>query len=227
MSTKNETVVAIFVKTPGRSSIKTRLARDIGQHRAESIYRDSLACVVEAVEAAGLARTWAVAESEACGRPPWDDAPCVAQPPGDLGARMAGVFRRLRETYASVLLVGADLPQLDPDHLALAVEWLDARDRHVLGPATDGGFWLYGSSAADPTRGWSGLPYSRPETAQRFRQAVDAPASAWQDLPQRTDLDEITDVPPVLIQLEALGQPTSAQRAMPQRLRQWLAADKS
>lgn len=220
-------VVAIFVKTPGRSPVKTRLARDIGQSRAESIYRESLACVVEAVESAGLERYWAVAEPEVCDRPPWDDAPCIAQPEGDLGARMAGVFRGLRNKHASVLLVGADLPQLDPDHLEQAARWLDAPDRHVLGSAADGGFWLYGSSAEDPTSKWSGLPYSRPETAKRFRQAVDAPASAWQDLPQRADLDEIADVPPVLIQLESLRRPTPAQQAMPQRLREWLAADKS
>ncbi|MBY6205738.1 DUF2064 domain-containing protein [Halomonas denitrificans] len=207
-------VVAVFVKTPGRSPIKTRLARGLGTAPVESIYRASLACVAEAVDAAELARRWAVAEADCVDRTPWTDAPCIAQPSGDLGARMAGVYRALRRDHPAVLLVGADLPQLDPALLSRAVDWLTSPERHAIGPARDGGFWLYGSSARDPTAGWPGLPYSRAETAERFRAAIDAPPTSWLELPQRTDLDESADIASVVEELDALDAPTPAQQRM-------------
>lgn len=219
MTMNDAAIVAIFVKTPGRSPIKTRLAQDLGSDLAESLYLESLAGVVEAVDASGLDRCWAVAEPPACGQPPWNDAPCLAQADGDLGARMAGVYRSLRGRHAAVLLIGGDLPQLDPQLMKQAAAWLGTPDRHVIGPASDGGFWLYGSSAEDPTRLWSGLPYSRRETAARFRSAIDAPPLKWLELPQRTDLDERRDLPRVVEELAALHAPTPAQR----RIRELLA----
>ncbi len=211
-------VVAIFVKTPGRSPIKTRLARDLGAERAESLYRDAVDCVRESVDRAGLPRAWAVTEPKAADRAPWTDAPCQPQPPGDLGTRMAGVFVALRARAPAVLLIGGDLPQIEPALLVRAADWLGVPDRHVLGPAADGGFWLYGSSATDPTSGWPDLRYSRPDTAAHFRAAIGGAAKAWLELPTRTDLDEATDLAAVDDELAALTDPGPAQRRFRDRL---------
>ena len=218
MRTWDTPVVAIFVKTPGRSPIKTRLARDLGQRAAESIYRDCVACVRTAVDASGLPYVWAVAERDAADRPPWDHAPCQAQPDGNLGERMAGVFEALRARAPGVLLIGGDLPQLDPAALRAASDWIGTPNRHVIGPAADGGFWLYGSSATDPTVGWPGLPYSRPETAAHFRAAIGGPVGTWLELPMRTDLDESTDLAAVRAELAALDEPSPAQQRFHDRL---------
>lgn len=218
MTDGSRPVVAIFVKTPGLSPIKTRLARDLGAHAAESIYLDCVASVRSAVGASGLPCVWAVAEAEAAGRPPWNDAPCQPQPGGNLGERMAGVFRALRARAPGVLLIGGDLPQLDPAALRTAATWLGTPDRHVIGPAADGGFWLFGSSAADPSTGWPALPYSRADTAARFRAAVGGPAEAWLELPERTDLDEARDLAAVRRELVLLDAPTAAQQRFRDRL---------
>lgn len=220
------TVVAVFVKTPGRSALKTRLAESLevvdDVETAESLYRDSLDCVREAIDASGLARTWAVAETDATGNELWSDAPTLAQPAGDLGARMAGIYRALKERFPAVVLVGGDLPQLSPGDLRDAAEWLETPDRHAIGPARDGGFWLYGSSAENPTARWPGLPYSRRETAERFRSAIDAPAERWLELPTRTDLDDRGDLAGVANELERLEAPTASQRRLAERLRRLL-----
>ncbi|NKI35515.1 DUF2064 domain-containing protein [Wenzhouxiangella sp. XN79A] len=218
MTSWTRPVVAIFVKTPGRSSIKTRLARDLGRERAESLYLDAVDCVRESVDRSRLPRAWAVAESGAADRAPWADAPCQAQPAGDLGTRMAGVFIALRARAPAVLLIGGDLPQLDPALLGRAADWLTVPDRHVMGPAADGGFWLYGSSAHNPTSGWPGLPYSRPDTAAQFRATIGGSAEAWLKLPTRTDLDESTDLAAVCRELTALDAPTAAQQRFRDRL---------
>lgn len=210
---------AVFVKTPGRSAVKTRLARSLGRDEAEALYRDSLDCIRGAIDGSRCARYWAVAEPDAVDHTPWTDAPCVAQPAGDLGDRMAGVFRRLRRTHPAVLLLGGDLPQLAPAELDRAADWLRTPGRHVLGPARDGGFWLYGSSAEDPTAGWPGLPYSRPETAARFRTAIAAPEDAWLELPLMSDLDDRGDLDRVADELDRLETPSTAQRALAAKLR--------
>jgi glycosyltransferase A (GT-A) superfamily protein (DUF2064 family) len=218
MSSWNRSVVAIFVKTPGHSPIKTRLAEDLGPDRAGSLYLDCLDCVREAVDASGLPRVWAVAEGEAIGHALWDDAPSVLQPDGNLGDRMAGIFLELRTRAPGVLLIGGDLPQLDPIAIRKAADWLDAPDRHVIGPAADGGFWLYGSTADNPTARWPSLVYSRSDTARRFRDAIGGPVEAWQDLESATDLDQVDDLAVVRAELAALIAPTPAQRRFLDRL---------
>lgn len=55
---------------------------------------------------------WAVAEAQ--GRTQWPRWPVLLQPEGDLGARMAGIHRQLRQRHAGALLLGADAPALDP-----------------------------------------------------------------------------------------------------------------
>ncbi len=60
---------------------------------------------------------------------------------GDLGARMGRVFRCFPP--GPVAIVGADVPAIQPRHVAAAFRALGAADA-VFGPAEDGGYWLVG-----------------------------------------------------------------------------------
>ena len=63
---------------------------------------------------------------------------------GDLGQRMETAFRRaFKEGSSRVVLFGTDIPGLSPSILEQAMERLEVRDL-VLGPSTDGGYWLVG-----------------------------------------------------------------------------------
>ena len=64
---------------------------------------------------------------------------------GGLGDRMArAVFRAFNEEVSRrVLLIGTDIPGLEARHLSEAFNSLDSNDL-VLGPSTDGGYWLVG-----------------------------------------------------------------------------------
>ena len=66
------------------------------------------------------------------------------QEPGDLGERMHAAFlKSFQSGLRRVVLVGTDIPGLSIDFLRKA---FDALSRHdiVIGPATDGGYWLIG-----------------------------------------------------------------------------------
>ena len=205
--------IAIFVKTPGLSPIKTRLGRRIGRRMAEEWHRRAAACVGAVGVATGLPLYWAIAEEHGMQHPLWQDLPRIGQGDGELGSRMARVHTRLVKRHGAGILVGADLPQIQPRHLGTAAGWLDAAEpRHVLGPARDGGFWLFGANRALPASTWESVGYSREDTASRFVAAVDAPC--WELLERKTDLDLAEDLPAVLDELEAVPDPTPEQRSL-------------
>ncbi|MDT8410294.1 MAG: DUF2064 domain-containing protein [Wenzhouxiangellaceae bacterium] len=205
--------VAIFVKTPGFSPIKTRLARRLGIALAENWHSNAAACVAQSARQSGLEVYWAVAEVEALSDPLWQDLPRIAQTQGSLGERMAGVHTRLVERHGSAILVGADLPQLQAHHLRQAADWLDAdSSRQVIGPAHDGGFWLFGANRVFDTQCWASVTYSRSDTARQFINAM--AGDAWEMLARLTDLDEPEDLPRVLAELQAVPQPTISQQKM-------------
>jgi uncharacterized protein len=68
---------------------------------------------------------------------------CV-QPEGDLGDRMASVFKSvLSKGYRAAVIVGTDCPDLNTTLLAQSFSALAQNDL-VLGPAIDGGYYLIG-----------------------------------------------------------------------------------
>lgn len=209
---------AIFVKTPGLSPLKTRLAAGIGQAAAERWYRLAAEAVAEVLDAtAGLASCWAVAEEPAQAANTWTGLPCIAQGAGGLGERMGRVHAALLARHDFALLVGADTPQLDPAQLALAVEWLaEAAPRLVMGPADDGGFWLIGGNRAPQPDDWTRVPCSRPSTATGFRAVMERHGD-WRMLQARCDVDREADLATMLRELDALPAPLPAQR----RLAEW------
>lgn len=218
----NSGAIAIFVKTPGRSPLKTRLAADTGAAWALQWYALACSAVAEVAgqtaRAAGAEVYWAVAEADALAAAPWSGLPCLAQGDGGLGARLARVHATLVARHGAGVLLGADTPQLEAFDLQQALDWLKpAEARQCLGPATDGGFWLYGSNRSAVAARWEALPWSQTHTAHAFR-AAQAEAGAWLELPMRRDVDTVTDLDACLEALRALPAPTPAQSA----LRDWM-----
>ena len=135
--------VVVFLRAPQLGRVKTRLARDIGALAALRFYRESADGVL-----CRLARDprWrchiAMTPDHRASLPrQWPALSLIRQGDGDLGRRMARVFKRLPPGPA--LVVGSDVPELQPHHVAAALRALGRHDA-VFGPATDGGYWLVG-----------------------------------------------------------------------------------
>jgi rSAM/selenodomain-associated transferase 1 len=210
------TGLAIFVKTPGFSPLKTRLAQSIGRDAAEVFHRLAAAAVADVVmqaqaAAPGLVAYWAVAETEALDAPIWCDLPCIAQGEGDLGARMRHVCQVLCERHGRAVLIGADAPQLRAEDLLAACSALDTHD-HALGPSEDGGFWLFATRIAVPEPAWADTPWSQSDTATRFLDALgDASVATLRRL---CDVDTVDDLAALAEALYALSAPTPKQAAL-------------
>lgn len=206
---------AIFVKTPGLSPLKTRLAAGIGAPAATDWYRlAARATAAVLAEVPTLTGYWAVAEQGPEPLAAWRRLPHLPQGAGDLGVRMGRVHTALARRHGGGLLLGADTPQLDPRLLARAAEWLaDPAPRLVMGPARDGGFWLLGANRVLPTSAWTATPCGRPDTAAGFRAAM-AACGDWLELPGLTDVDVAADLAPMLAELAALDRLLPEQQAL-------------
>lgn len=199
------TAIAVFVKTPGLSPVKTRLAKHIGDEAAAAFHLQAARTVAAVIKAAGpcLFPYWAVAEQDAPSAI-WSGFPVIWQGPGGLGIRMDRVYRELLGRHGRVLLVGADAPQIAPSMLLDAA----AAIRHggsdfVLNPAHDGGFWLLGGQRPIPSETWSAVPYSHRETCERMTNALGA-IGILHIGPVLADVDEISDLKQLLYYLEGM-----------------------
>jgi len=220
--------LAIFVKTPGHSPIKTRLAAGIGERAAVAWYAAAAAATASVAKQFSLACAatvyWAVAEAQALDDLHWAALPVLSQGTGGLGQRMAAVHTELVARHGRGILIGADAPQLAATDLLRAEQWLCAAEpRLVLGPASDGGFWLIGANRALPLADWTAVEYSQAGTACEFRQRMQRHGD-WLELRELADVDHADDVPEVVRALHSLALPSPAQAQLLDFSRELLAA---
>ena len=206
---------AVFVKTPGLSPIKTRLAAGIGAAAAGAFYELAVKAVEEVlstVEARALATPyWAIAERDAAAR--WPTFSTLWQGDGGLADRLDRVYAALLTKHDIVYLVGADCPQLAASDLAAARVALDAGAAFAIGPARDGGFYLLAGRRPIRREAWLAVPMSAADTGARLA-AVLAPLGGVAHLATRTDVDQVEDLDYARQELASLINPVAAQRVL-------------
>jgi rSAM/selenodomain-associated transferase 1 len=149
--------LVVFVKAPRLGTVKTRLARSIGDLEAGLFYRRLTAQVLRRLH--GPWRLWLAVTPDRFAREGrfWPaDLPRRPQGGGDIGARMARPIAEL--PTGPVVIVGSDIPELAKRHVSAAFRVLGTHDA-VFGPARDGGYWLVGLRR-------------RPSRAQPFARSV-------------------------------------------------------
>jgi rSAM/selenodomain-associated transferase 1 len=132
-----------MARAPRLGAVKRRLARDVGDLAAWRFYRHTLAAQLRRLGGDRRWQCWLAVTPDRAVHAPWPaEWRTVAQGRGDLGSRMARVFRNLPP--GPVVMVGSDSPGLRPAHIARAFACLGGDD-WVFGPAGDGGYWLIGA----------------------------------------------------------------------------------
>lgn len=168
------------------------MARSIGTRAAASLARSFLRDTLVLAAASG-ADLIVVAYAPPSARPYFaaaaDGARLVPQPSGDLGARLrralgAGLARGRR-----VVLVGSDSPTLPPSILRRAFARL-ARSDAVLGPATDGGYYLIGTRSALPDQLFRRMPWGTERVAEETLRRAAVAGLRVAVLPAWYDIDD-------------------------------------
>ncbi|MYF92034.1 MAG: glycosyltransferase [Gemmatimonadetes bacterium] len=144
------TCAVLFAKKPAPGAVKTRLQSHLSAHDAARLYEALLldcATALHATQAAAkvVAFTPAHAEDALCALlAPIGVFEYVPQPEGDLGQRMEGLMQwAFAQKAERVVLVGSDSPSLPAAYIDEGLALLREKEV-VLGPSTDGGYYLVG-----------------------------------------------------------------------------------
>lgn len=184
--------VYVMAKLAVLGRVKTRLGREIGAVEALRFYR--------ATRRAVLLRLAADRRFEVClaldpahqrDRTIPASVRQIGQRRGDLGHRMSSLLRAPGANCRFV--IGTDIPCVRPGHIASASALL--RGRHaVIGPAADGGFWLFGARRCPRVLApFAGVRWSHADTRddviRRLGAAQWALADWLNDVDTRDDYD--------------------------------------
>jgi rSAM/selenodomain-associated transferase 1 len=203
--------LVVLARWPAAGRCKQRLAADLGcATRAAAVQRQlthhTLHTAARAAAASGAQLQLAVDGLGPRALRRWGQAlrgegiaaTLLPQGSGGLGCRMQRLWRLGFGGGADqVVLIGSDLPALEPADLERAFAALEQRPL-VLGPAHDGGYWLIGITRAGFTRAGStlmaGIPWGGDQvlatTLERARRRQLQPAllRPLSDLDTRTAL---------------------------------------
>jgi rSAM/selenodomain-associated transferase 1 len=141
-------VVAVLTRAPS-SGGKSRLFAELGRPPDRGLLEALLLDTIDGATTPGVRTVVAVSPGSSCdevrtlltaGRA----AQVIAQADGDLGDRMRSTMAHLFACGAqAVALIGSDLPDITAAGVSAAFDALETDpDALVLGPATDGGYYL-------------------------------------------------------------------------------------
>lgn len=177
-------VLYIVAKAPIMGEAKTRLAADIGPVHAKRLYRAMMARVLRQVSDPRWETVLAVTPPRLLGHvPDWEGYEQIPQVSGSLTPRLTALFGRKGPT----LTIGTDCPQVTSTDIAAAFETLRS-NRHVFGPASDGGFWLMGARGPLPLGFFDGVRWSHEATLSDVKSRTNG---SFRDLRTLTDVDDL------------------------------------
>lgn len=181
--------LVVIAKEPVPGRVKTRLTPAYTPAEAAALAEASLRDTLTAVAAAPAGRRILALD----GAPgPWlpGGFTVLAQRGAGLDERLAAAFDDAW-TGRPLVLIGMDTPQVTPGLLARAARGLGRCDA-VVGPASDGGFWLLGLRRPD-ARLLRGVPMSRSYTGAVLLARLRAARLRTGFLPRLTDVDTPAD----------------------------------
>ena len=147
-----KTCVIVFAKNPIPNEVKTRLIPLFSPEQAAALYTAFLIDWCETLAELSdvdlvIAYTPPEAESDLQALI-GDDVIYISQIGADLGERLtSATLWAAKQGYTKILFVGSDSPTLPISYISQAITRLDSQDT-VIGPSTDGGYYLIGFSAA-------------------------------------------------------------------------------
>lgn len=183
--------LVIFARDPRLGRVKTRLAAGIGPVAAWAFYRQNLAAVCRRLSRDPRWRTVVAVTPDNARAAETRDLARIVQGPGNLGDRMQRVFDTLDP--GPVVIVGSDIPGISTADIAAAFRALGNCDA-VMGPSSDGGYWLIGLKRTPRIpRAFGGVRWSAGETGQDTRTRLEAQGCSLAFVRELDDVDDADD----------------------------------
>jgi rSAM/selenodomain-associated transferase 1 len=216
-------LLIIFAKEPRPGQVKTRLIPPLSPEAAAQLYHSFLLDILEEmgrVPEVRLALAFSPPQAQGFFQtlaPP--DTDLFPQEGGDLGERMAWACARgFAAGYSPVLLRGSDTPDLPAAVVSEAREVLaGGHFQAVLGPATDGGYYLVGLTDPQPDL-FQGPDWSSSTVLESTLEIARQRSLKVHLLPPWTDIDTSTDLLAFLHRASQTPQPGCRSRLEAMRL---------
>jgi len=139
-------LLIVFAKSPKPGLVKTRIGAVIGMKEAAMISRELLEIAITESATNDLWEQIIAITPESDEKYFRQTLQIVRQRGQDLGERISNAFLLGFETGANqVMVIGSDIPTLNREQITNAYRLLD-KVPAVIGPSTDGGFYLFGVS---------------------------------------------------------------------------------
>ena len=187
----------VMSKAPVPGRVKTRLIPLLGETGAAFLHQALLDATLAKLSRAGLCPvelccapdTRHAYFAEARNRYPLT---LSVQSDGDLGLRMSTAIRQGLQQSQDVVLVGTDCPGLDAADVDAALAQLAAGNDVVLGPASDGGYYLIAMHRHHPAL-FEDMPWGSDRVLELTLQRVNAGGLTCALLGMRGDIDTPDD----------------------------------
>ena len=197
-----KTCVIVFAKNPIPNEVKTRLIPPLSPEQAATLYTAFLTDWCEALaELSDVDLVIAYTPAEA--QPDLqaligNDAIYIPQVGIDLGERLTSATQWAAEHgWTKILLVGSDSPTLPISYISQALTLLDSRNI-VIGPSTDGGYYLISFSAealaTTIPHVFENIAWSTAEVFQQTVARICAAEATFGLLPPWYDIDRAEDL---------------------------------
>ena len=187
----------MFLKYPERGAVKTRLAHALGDDPAYELYLRFIADLAAMTCEVEAETVMVYAGPDDAVFPDFPSVRVIRQRGSDIGGRMYHAFLDVFALgFERAALIGSDCPDLPVRLVNDAFEKLAAADV-VLGPGTDGGYYLIGCNRDTLCESmFSDIPWSTDavftETLKRAAREglVCAQLESWSDIDEMDDLKQ-------------------------------------
>jgi rSAM/selenodomain-associated transferase 1 len=192
------TALIIFAKAPIPGEVKTRLCPPLDADEAASLHGSLVLDAIERTKGLQGISLY-VAGTPDLAHPFFKvmegryGARLLLQRGPDLGARMMNAMQDAFDQGAhDALLTGTDLPALPRAHLVEALKLIKSHDV-VLGPTTDGGYYLIGLHKMVPAL-FDGIAWSTASVFAETKKKIETAGLSLGLLPECRDMDTLDDL---------------------------------
>ena len=192
MSYKNALI--IFIKNPALGKVKTRLAKTVGDEKALEIYRELSRITRKNASILRGVQLYVFYSNFIDKNDDWSNEIFEkrVQLGEGLGDRMSNAFHEILTQHEHVCIIGSDCPTLSVDILNQSFEMLQNHD-FVVGPSTDGGYYLLGISSKKYDFLFKNMEWSTENVLSETLQRIAQNDKTIALLPYLTDVDEEKD----------------------------------
>jgi rSAM/selenodomain-associated transferase 1 len=207
MSRSNSNAAILFARNPVPGEVKTRLQSEWDADTVCKVYEAFLEDARLQLLELKSADCFVSIHSEK-GRSYFDSfSACgfrvIEQEGEDLGQRMQHAFtERFNEGYENVVIIGSDSPTLPVHYLEQALE---SKLDIVLGPSTDGGYYLIGMSGK-VTEVFEGIDWGTDKVLSSTQDKIKQMGASLSLLPPWYDVDTPGDLRFLKTHLDLMGQ---------------------